>query len=107
MILHRRKFLTGLGVLMAAPAIVSASNIMPVKMLPVALEQFDPVYFRAAGFDGDVFVGKQRFENVDQAIIANHRASREKPAPSPWELAEDARMFGDLRSDIMQAWVSA
>ena len=34
MILHRRKFLMGLGALMAAPAIVSVSNIMPVKAMP-------------------------------------------------------------------------
>lgn len=31
MILARRKFLMGLGALIAAPAIVSVSNIMPVK----------------------------------------------------------------------------
>jgi hypothetical protein len=36
MILHRRKFLMGLGALMAAPAIVSVSNIMPVKAMPSA-----------------------------------------------------------------------
>lgn len=36
MILQRRKFLMGLGALMAAPAIVSISNIMPVKATPSA-----------------------------------------------------------------------
>ncbi len=34
MILARRKFLMGLGALMAAPAIVSVANIMPVKAMP-------------------------------------------------------------------------
>jgi hypothetical protein len=47
MTLHRRGFLTGLGALIAAPAIVSVSNIMPVKSMPIELEQFDAVYLRA------------------------------------------------------------
>jgi hypothetical protein len=34
MIIGRRGFLAGLGALMAAPAIVSVANIMPVKAMP-------------------------------------------------------------------------
>lgn len=37
MIHTRRKFLTGLGSLLAAPAIVHAGNLMPVKALRVPL----------------------------------------------------------------------
>ncbi|MCB0654448.1 MAG: hypothetical protein KDC85_24425, partial [Saprospiraceae bacterium] len=34
MILNRRKFLWGLGAAVAAPAVVKASNLMPVKTMP-------------------------------------------------------------------------
>jgi hypothetical protein len=42
LILPRRKFLTGLFGLVAAPAVVKASSLMPVKMMPpeLVLEQF-------------------------------------------------------------------
>lgn len=36
MILGRRKFLAGLGAMLAAPAIVHAGNLMPIKALPQA-----------------------------------------------------------------------
>jgi hypothetical protein len=38
----RRKFLTGLGLMLAAPAIVQSSSIMPVKVLPVDKPLFTP-----------------------------------------------------------------
>ena len=40
MITSRRTFLTGLASLMAAPAIVRASSLMPVKVLP-SVEELD------------------------------------------------------------------
>ena len=42
LILPRRKFLTGLMGLVAAPAVVKASSLMPVKSMPpeLVLEQF-------------------------------------------------------------------
>jgi hypothetical protein len=39
----RRKFLTGLFGLVAAPAIVKAANIMPVKYIPQHLHELDGV----------------------------------------------------------------
>ena len=49
MIVQRRAFLTGLGSLLAAPAIVHASSLMPVKVLKplapafqFAFQQWDP-----------------------------------------------------------------
>lgn len=35
----RRKFLIGLGSMLAAPAIVHAGNLMPIKALPLTREQ--------------------------------------------------------------------
>ena len=42
LIMPRRKFLTGLMGLVAAPAVVKAANIMPVKVMPpeMIFEQF-------------------------------------------------------------------
>jgi hypothetical protein len=42
-ILPRRKFLTGLFGLVAAPAVVKAANIMPVKYLPQHLHELDGI----------------------------------------------------------------
>jgi hypothetical protein len=42
-ILPRRKFLTGLFGLVAAPAVVKAANIMPVKYLPQRIHELDGV----------------------------------------------------------------
>jgi len=107
-ILARRKFLMGLGVLMAAPAIVSVSNIMPVKMLPIELEQFDAVYLRA---DDHLELSelvqitlRNRSKQMAENLTKNNALIQRL---SSWEKAEDDRMFGDLRSDIMQAWVTA
>lgn len=52
MILGRRAFLSGLGALLAAPAIVHAGNLMPVsaKMVaPVSLLEFD--FHRYSGYE--------------------------------------------------------
>ena len=38
--LHRRGFITGLGALIAAPAIVRVASIMPVRSMPVELEVY-------------------------------------------------------------------
>lgn len=37
MIIQRRSFLIGLGALLAAPAIVHAANLMPIKRVQIAL----------------------------------------------------------------------
>jgi len=108
MILQRRKFLMGLGALMAAPAIVSVSNIMPVKMLPVELEQFDAVYLRADDHQELSELVRTTLRNRSKHLAENMTKNNALlQRLSAWEEAEDARMFGDLRSDIMQAWVSA
>jgi hypothetical protein len=39
----RRKFLTGLFGLVAAPAVVKAANIMPVKYMPQHLHELDGI----------------------------------------------------------------
>lgn len=36
--IHRRSFITGLVSLVAAPAIVRAGSLMPVKVMPVELD---------------------------------------------------------------------
>jgi hypothetical protein len=41
--LARRSFLLGLGSVLAAPAIVRAANIMPVKAMPAELLTVDPM----------------------------------------------------------------
>ena len=43
LLMPRRKFLTGLFGLVAAPAIVKAANIMPVKYIPQHLHELDGV----------------------------------------------------------------
>jgi hypothetical protein len=43
LILPRRKFLTGLFGLVAAPAVVKAANIMPVKYIPQHLHELDGI----------------------------------------------------------------
>ena len=43
LLMPRRKFLTGLFGLVAAPAIVKAVNIMPVKYIPQHLHELDGV----------------------------------------------------------------
>ena len=43
LLMPRRKFLTGLMGLVAAPAVVKAANIMPVKYLPQHLHELDGV----------------------------------------------------------------
>ncbi len=48
MIIGRRGFLAGLGALMAAPAIVSVANIMPVKVMPAQDVLFDLLARRVA-----------------------------------------------------------
>ena len=43
LLMPRRKFLTGLFGLVAAPAIVKAANIMPVKYIPQHLHELDGI----------------------------------------------------------------
>ena len=43
LLMPRRKFLTGLFGLIAAPAVVKAANIMPVKYIPQHLHELDGV----------------------------------------------------------------
>ena len=43
LLMPRRKFLTGLFGLVAAPAVVKAANIMPVKYIPQHLHELDGV----------------------------------------------------------------
>ena len=43
LLMPRRKFLSGLFGLIAAPAIVKAANIMPVKYLPQRIHELDGV----------------------------------------------------------------
>ena len=43
LLMPRRKFLTGLFGLIAAPAIVKAANIMPVKCIPQHLHELDGI----------------------------------------------------------------
>lgn len=38
--MNRRGFLTGLSALIAAPAIVRAGNLMPIKVMPIELEVY-------------------------------------------------------------------
>ena len=42
-LMPRRKFLTGLFGLVAAPAVVKAANIMPVKYIPQHLHELDGI----------------------------------------------------------------
>lgn len=37
--LNRRSFIRGLGLLLAAPAIVHAGNLMPVKAIPISIDE--------------------------------------------------------------------
>ena len=39
LILPRRKFMTGLASFVAAPAIVKAANLMPVRTMPIAADE--------------------------------------------------------------------
>ncbi len=43
LLMPRRKFLSGLFGLIAAPAIVKAANIMPVKYIPQHLHELDGI----------------------------------------------------------------
>ena len=43
LLMPRRKFLTGLFGLVAAPAVVKAANIMPVKYIPQHLHELDGI----------------------------------------------------------------
>ena len=43
LLMPRRKFLSGLFGLIAAPAVVKAANIMPVKYLPQRIHELDGV----------------------------------------------------------------
>ena len=43
LLMPRRKFLTGLFGLIAAPAVVKAANIMPVKYIPQHLHELDGI----------------------------------------------------------------
>lgn len=105
MILPRRKFLMGLGALMAAPAIVSVANIMPVKAMPAELEVFDAVYLRVEPYQDLSELVKTTLRNRSKPLAEN--MVKNNALLSQWEQAEDARMFGDLRSDILQAMVVA
>ena len=46
-LIQRRAFLTGLVSALAAPAVVRAASIMPVKALPAALERPSPEQLEA------------------------------------------------------------
>lgn len=62
--MHRRKFLVGLGSLLAAPAIVHAGNLMPVKAIKPSLTE-DELY---AYLHQEIALG---YSITRQAIIAN------------------------------------
>ncbi len=97
MILQRRKFLMGLAALMAAPAIVSISNIMPVKAALVPVTEWDLIVgdfgdgqrapIRSPGYD-ELFkrLGEPRQMNYLKSIAA------------PWESPD----YG-LREDLIAA----
>lgn len=108
MILARRKFLMGLGALLAAPAIVSVANIMPVKAMPAELEVFDAVYVRAEGYQSLSEIVQTTLRNRSGKLAGNMMKNNALLTRlSAWEEAEDKRMFGDLRADIMNALVTA
>lgn len=54
--MNRRGFLTGVAGLLAAPAIVRASSLMPVSVLPVETRGILPLPYRTTGRAGAVLV---------------------------------------------------
>src|SRR5512138_856984 len=76
MTLHRRSFLTGLGALVAAPAIVSVSNIMPVKVMPREVDIAE--LFRQGVAEAERIMARNlsHFIYADDAHAANFGLSR-------------------------------
>ena len=107
--MERRGFITGIGALFAAPAIVRASSLMPVKVIPdfvepglrVALQVFDPVLgwvdrhvvdFRDNWRRPDGF-GGERPPTVIEALsdAARLNPPRLAPATDPANIFEQTR----------------
>lgn len=92
MILARRSFLVGLGSMLAAPAIVHAANIMPVRRVSIIIPERHVLYDHPAYLDGrerSYGLGKPRIErHQDQVWDQKPRLNRGKWVGSPPSAAE-------------------
>jgi hypothetical protein len=98
MMLHRRKFLMGLGALMAAPAIVSVSNIMPVKAALVPVTEWDLVV-GDFGNGRRAPVGTVGFEEYLKQFGRPEEMNYLNSIAAPWKSPE----YG-LREDLLAAF---
>lgn len=98
MILARRKFLMGLGALMAAPAIVSVANIMPVKTIIIPATEWDLV----VGDFGDgrrAPIGSSGYEEFLKLFGEPKQMNYLNSITAPWKSPE----YG-LREDLLAAF---
>jgi hypothetical protein len=64
-LLERRSFLFGLGALIAAPAIVRATNIMPVKQMLILPDRIGDITFDIEGKGTVYWMGSSGFHILD------------------------------------------
>ncbi len=98
MLLARRKFLMGLGALMAAPAIVSVTNIMPVKAALIPVTEWDLVV-GDFGNGQRAQIGTVGFEEYLKQFGEPKQMNYLNSISRPWEQPE----YG-LREDLLAAF---
>lgn len=108
MIIGRRSFLTGLGALLAAPAIVHAGNLMPIRVKLTrhfAPAQYDLIVMRGRNEFGQLI--EEKFFDTSEESIQKHLASysdvtdvrKLQSIARPW-----ATKVYDLRADILASF---
>lgn len=89
----RRSFLIGFGALIAAPAIVRASNIMPVKQMLILPPKLDDITFPIEGFARNVGIEQNEFVSVG-AMDDWGKSPRRRFVPMREEIAKFDNEYG-------------
>lgn len=99
MTLTRRFFSKALSGLLAAPAVVSFSSIMPVKALPAAPLYVPRDFVRLDPIHGGAYSGG-RFLLTEQEAIALLRRSVEPVVLAPSRYTRDPTLRADLEAGL-------
>ncbi len=100
MITNRRGFLTGLGsLLIAAPAIVRAASIMPVKAMPISLARH-PLY------DSDAWqkVREDFYSSMIHPPLIQHDDGSYSKLPFAWGRAQKIMAEQEARREAMNVY---
>lgn len=94
--IDRRTLLTGLGALIAAPAIVRASSLMPIKALPPTGEWYEVTWMTSMlePLDGRLLANAKHLlirNNVPIENLIIHSTRRIDLIGSPWQFSVEGQ----------------